>query len=170
MSAEEKKPRGKPPKPGIPFRKQTAKQRSFLALIRALDSFGYQESKYTAAKFININTLKHMNMRLLATVLYFMQRYDIVDKYNILETTGKVRPGNLDITQLKDLTPQNIQSINSDVFESKQNISEEVQYKHNVDFLRYFIFALQVLRSKEIQPDNSKEINELLLSLEPNPK
>ncbi len=166
IMSEEKKSRGKQPKPGIPFKKQTPQQKAFLALIRALDSYGYRESRYTATKFITVDAIRHMNMKLLAKVLYFIQQYDIIDKYNILESSGAVSSNILDITKLKDLNTTNIHNINISIFENEPTISTETQHKNDVDFIRYFIFAIQVLRSNEITPDNNDEINSLLLSLE----
>lgn len=159
MNAVEKKPRGKPSRPGIPFKKQTPKQRAIVALIKALGSYGYSGAKYVANKFINVESIKHMNMPLLAKVLAFMDRFEIEDQL------AEVTIDQVDIMNIKDLNPENIRSMNQELFESKQSVNSDLEYKRNIDFVRYFIFALGVLKNNE-NIDNSDEINLLTITAE----
>jgi hypothetical protein len=159
----EKKSRGKAQKPGIPFKKQTPKQRAVVALIGALGSYGYKEAKYTANKFMNSDSIRHMNMKLLASVIVFIDKYDIESRIRDINFKDS------DVVKMKDvLTPENIKNINSDVFESKEIISDIDEYKYNADFIRYFIFALRVLKNNNISEDNTQEIN-LLTATEESP-
>lgn len=158
--SEEKKHRGKPSKPGIPFKKQTPKQRAIIALIRALGTYGYREARYVANKFINENSIKHMNMPLLAKVLAFIEKFDIEDQLQNLSISE------IDISSIKELNVENIRSMNNQIFESKQNVSSDIEYKNNVDFIRYFIFALTVLKSDEVNTDNTTEIDLLTVTIE----
>lgn len=149
----EKKSRGRQAKPGIPFKKQTPKQRAIVALIGALGSYGYREAKYVANKFLNEDAIKHMNMPLLAKVLAFIEQYNIEEQ---LENTSFA---NIDYSELKDLTPKNIENMNNGIFQSSESKNPQVQYNNNVDFVRYFIFAVRVLKSTEITEENTEEIN-----------
>jgi hypothetical protein len=157
--SEIKKSRGRQAGPGIPLRRQTAKQRAVFLLIEALGNYGYPESKYIANKFYN-DTLTHMNMPLLAGVLEFVR------EYKIIEELGRYKGEDVDLSKIKSITPKNIIKVISRVInitEERSERSERSDQKIEIDFLRYLYYAIGVLRSNELTVDNSEEIEQLLI-------
>lgn len=150
----ESKKRGRQAGPGIPFRKQTPKQRAVYLLIEALGNYGYPESKYIANKFYS-DTLTHMNMPLLAGVLEFLRIYNIIDQFKSQKE--------LDLSKIKVLTAQNIDQVISKVINLPDEDSKD---KIQIDFIRYIFYALEVLRSTELTVDNSDEIEQLIIGAE----
>ena len=152
--ATEKKSRGRASGPGIPFKKQTPKQRAVVGLMKALGSYGYTgDTVYIANRFIGNDSIIHMNMKLLAGVLEFIKRYDILRTLNILEEEKKIEKGAIDLTKIKDVNGENITALTLEVLSKTED--EEQEKRRQVDFLRYLLFAINVLRhSQNINNNN----------------